>query len=366
MEYAIISAICLILGFLLSFFLYRNSGPQNNSGKSLEHLLELQKKDWEKNQLDFRGLVEPLKDNLKNLDKHIRELESKREGAYKSLGKELEQLSIQQKELQDSTKDLKNALRSSSTRGRWGEMKLKRIVELAGLQKHVDYDDQVTTQSDDSSIRPDMVVYLPNKGIIVIDSKAPLKAYLDSSEQDNPDIAKELLIKHAQATRAFMRSLHQKSYWSQFKNSPELVVMFVPLESALYSAFENDKDLFDDALKNKVLIVSSVSLLALLKAVSHGWINVEFDKNTQKIVDEGRKLYDRFNIFSLMFKDIGKKLKTAQIAYNKASSSMKSRVIPSMERFKEMGAGSAEIEEPDLLDIGSEEINEDEKTVVEE
>ena len=163
-----------------------------------------------------------------------------------------------------------------------------------------------------------------------------------------------------------MRSLYQKSYWSQFENSPELIVMFIPLESALYASFENDKDLFDDALKNKVLIVSSVSLLALLKAVSHGWINVEFDKNTQKIVEEGRKLYDRFNIFSLMFKDIGKKLKTAQLAYNKASSSMKSRVIPSMERFKEMGAGSADIEEPDLLDVGLEEINEDEKTVVEE
>ena len=167
-------------------------------------------------------------------------METKREGAYKSLEKELEQLGRAQKELHDTAHDLESALRSSSTRGRWGEMKLKRIVELAGLQKHVDYDDQVTTQSDDSSIRPDMVVYLPNKGIIVIDSKAPLKAYLDSSEQDNPDIAKELLIKHAQATRAFMRSLHQKSYWSQFENSPELVVMFVPLESALYAAFEND------------------------------------------------------------------------------------------------------------------------------
>ena len=133
MEYAIISAICLIIGFLLSFFLLRNNESQNNSGKNIEHLLELQKKDWEKNQVYFKGLVEPLKDNLKNLDKHIRELESKREGAYKSLGKELEQLGIHQKELQDSTKDLKNALRSSSTRGRWGEMKLKRIVELAGL-----------------------------------------------------------------------------------------------------------------------------------------------------------------------------------------------------------------------------------------
>ena len=199
MQYAIISAICLILGFLLSFFFIHKTS-NNNSDKNLEHLLELQKKDWEKNQVDFKGLVEPLKGNLKDLDKYIRELESKREGAYKSLGKELEQLGIHQKELQDSTKDLKNALRSSSTRGRWGEMKLKRIVELAGLQKHVDYDDQVTTQSDDSNIRPDMVVYLPNKGTIVIDSKAPLKAYLDSSEQDNPDLAKELLIKHAQAT----------------------------------------------------------------------------------------------------------------------------------------------------------------------
>tara|TARA_B110000263_G_C14869748_1_gene312425 strand:- start:22 stop:495 length:474 start_codon:yes stop_codon:yes gene_type:complete len=148
-----------------------------------------------------------------------------------------------------------------------------------------------------------------------------------------------------------MRSLSQKAYWAQFDNTPELVVMFIPLESALYSAFEQDKNLFDDALKNKVLIVSAISLLALLKAVSYGWMQVKLDENTQKIADEGRRVYERFIKFLSLFEDIGKKLNTAMGSYNKALGSMQSRIIPSMRRLKDMGAGSDEIEDSNLLDV---------------
>ena len=353
MEYTIIAITCLIVGFLLSYFILKqnkNSDVKNLSN-DIKHLLEIQKKDWEKGQIDFKGVVNPLKDNLKTLDKQIREIELKREGAYKSLEKELEQLEAFQKELHDTTHDLESALRSSSARGKWGEMKLRNIVELSGLQKHIDFVEQTTTHSDESDIRPDMIVNLPNGGLVVIDSKAPLKSYLNACESEEEDKTKEELTKHSKSTRAFMRTLSQKAYWSQFENSPELVVMFVPLESALYAAFENDKDLFEDALKNKVLIVSAVSLLALLKAVSYGWMQVKLDENTQKIADEGKKLYERFIKFSSMFEEIGKRLNTTKIYYNKALSSMESRLIPSMKRLKDMGAGSEEIGKSELLDI---------------
>ena len=353
MEYSIIAIVSVIIGFVLSYFLFKKNDGMNtdNLSKDIKHLLELQRKDWEKGQIDFKGVVNPLQENLKSLDKHIRDMETKREGAYKSLEKELEQLGRAQKELHDTAHDLESALRSSSTRGRWGEMKLKNIVELAGLQKHVDFIEQTTKHGEDGDIRPDMIVNLPNGGIMVIDSKAPLKAYLDACESSDPEEQKNELIKHSKSTRTFMKSLSQKSYWSQFDNTPELVIMFIPLEAALYASFENDKDLFDDAIKNKVLIVSAVSLLALLKAVSYGWMHVKLDENTQKIADEGRSLYERFSKFSAMFDDIGKKLNTAKTSYNKALSSMQSRLIPSMKRLKDMGAGSEDIESSQLLDV---------------
>ena len=267
MEYAIIVIISLLVGFFLSAFIYNkfNSSVNNDTlSKNIEHLLELQKKDWDKGQSDFKGILEPLKENLTKLDKQVREIETKREGAYKSLEKELEQLGKFQLQLQETTHGLENALKSSSTRGRWGEIKLKNIIELAGLQKHVDFIEQTTSYGEDGTIRPDMIVNLPNGGIIIIDSKAPLKAYLDANETKDNEKENKLLLEHSKSMRQFMRTLSQKAYWSQFENSPDLVVMFIPLESALYASFERDKDLFDDALKSKVLIVSAVSLLALL------------------------------------------------------------------------------------------------------
>jgi len=354
MEYIIISITAVIFGFFLSQW-FINRAERNDS--NIEHLFSLQRKDWEKGQSDFKGLLDPLKENLNKLDQQVRELETKREGAYKSLEKELEQLGKFQQQLYSTTQGLESALKSSSSRGRWGEMKLKNIIELAGLQKHVDFIEQITKHGEDGDIRPDLVVNLPNGGNIIIDSKAPLKSFLRSNESNDNDNVKDLLLDHAKSTRNFMRSLSQKSYWSQFDNSPELVVMFIPLESALYSAFEYDKNLFDDALKSKVLIVSAVSLLALLKAVSYGWMQVKLDENNQKIADEGRLLYERFTKFISLFEDIGKRLNMTVASFNKAIGSMNLRVLPSMKRLKDMGAGSEEINEGNLLDINMENTN---------
>jgi DNA recombination protein RmuC len=356
MEYSLIAIFSFILGLLLYHFLFNKSEPVNFDGlsKDIQHLLDIQRKDWEKGQIDLKGVVNPLSENLKILDKQIREIETKREGAYKSLEKELEQLGL--------AHDLESALRSSSTRGQWGEMKLENIAKIAGLQKNIDYTTQETIHRDGSDIRPDMIVNLPNRGCIAIDAKAPLKSYLNASESQDETIQKDELVKHSKSMRTFMRSLYQKEYWSQFENAPELVVMFVPLESALYSAFEHDKELFDDALKHKVLIVSAVSLIALLKSIHHGWMQVQLDENTQKIADAGRNLYERFSKFSSMFQDIGKKLNTTQTAFNKAASSMNARLIPSMKKLKDMGTGSEEIKTSELLDVFEE--SEDENQLI--
>tara|TARA_Y100001970_G_C14232607_1_gene859616 strand:+ start:1157 stop:2257 length:1101 start_codon:yes stop_codon:yes gene_type:complete len=361
MEYAIIVIISLLVGVFLSTFIYNKSNNSLNNetlSKNIEHLLEIQKKDWDRGQSDFKGILEPLKGNLEKLDKQVRDMEAKREGAYKSLEKELEHLGKFQSQLQETTHGLESALRSSSSRGRWGEIKLKNIIELAGLQEHIDFVEQTTTHGKDGTIRPDMVVNLPNGGVVIIDSKAPLKAYLDANDTQDDSLKQKLLLDHSKSMRQFMKSLSNKEYWSQFSESPDLVVMFIPLESALYTSFEYDKDLFDDALKSKVLIVSAVSLLALLKAIAYGWMQVKLDENTQKIADEGRLVYDRFVKFYGMFEEIGKRLTSAMTSYNKALGSMQSRIIPSMRRLKEMGAGSDNINNSDLLDV---EVSQDEK-----
>ena len=223
MEYTIIiilSAVCLLLVFCMFYIITKSSNQSDGLNDSIKNLFEIQKGDFENKQLKLEGLFNPLNENLNKLNDHVRELEIKREGAYKSLGAELKQLASQQKELQDTTTDLKNALKSSTARGKWGEIKLRNIVKLSGMDQHIDFQEQTTTKTEEGSIRPDMIVNLPNGGIIVVDAKSPYKSFLESIEEDDPDASRELLEKHAKATRTFMRSLSQKNTGSNLKIKP--------------------------------------------------------------------------------------------------------------------------------------------------
>ncbi|GAB4364452.1 MAG: hypothetical protein Kow0042_03030 [Calditrichia bacterium] len=321
----------------------------NEARSKLNEILELQKKDWGLQKEEFKHLVEPLEKNLDDLDKQVRELEQKREGAYQRLNQQIFQLGQAYQEMHKTTLTLSQALKSSSVRGRWGEVQLRRIAEMAGMISYVDFSEQVSTGEG----RPDMLIRLPNEGIIPVDSKAPMNAYLDAQQIQDEDLRQQKLSEHARALRNHMKTLSQKAYWSQFQRSPEFVVMVVPYDSGLTAAFERDGKLLEDALDNKVLIVSPVSLLALLKVIAYGWLQLQLAENAQKIAEQGKDLYNRFVIFSGHLADVGKRLNATVQAYNKAAGSMESRVMPAISRLKEMGAGSGELPKISQIDSQS-------------
>lgn len=296
---------------------------------------------------DFQGVVDPLKESLTSMDTHVRELEKNREGAYKSLEQQLAQLRDTHTKLQQSTITLAEALRSPTVRGRWGEIQLRRVVEMAGMVNHVSFDEQATTDLG----RPDMIAYLPNGGVLPVDSKVPLASYLAAMESRDEDARKHHLREHARAMKSRVKELGQKQYWDQFPSSPDFVVMFVPNEACLGAAFEHDPELLEYAIDKKVLISSPVTLLALLRAVAYGWQQHQITENALRIADEGRELYARLDTFVSHLGDVGDSLGKAVERYNRAVGSMEKRLMPSARRFKELGLSNQEIEAPDDIDV---------------
>ncbi len=319
----------------------------NQAKEKLSELLALQKRDWSLQKEEFRNLVDPLGKNLEELDKQIQEMEQKREGAYQSLAQQVVQMGSSYQELQKTTFHLTQALKSTTVRGRWGEVQLRRIAEMAGMISCVDFSEQVALEEG----RPDMLIHLPNEGIIPVDSKAPMNAYLEAQEIQDEDARRKKLDEHGKAMRNHMKSLAQKAYWSQFKRSPEFVVMVVPYDPGLTAAFERDGKLLEDALENKVMIVSPVSLLALLKVIAYGWLQLQLAQNAQKIAEQGKELFNRFNTFSQHLSEVGSRLNMTVQSFNKAVGSLESRIKPSVQRLREMGAGSSD--SPDVPQVDS-------------
>jgi DNA recombination protein RmuC len=285
-------------------------------------------------------VVGPLKDELSKLDKHVRDLEARREGAYSAIGTQLDGLHKLQSSLKEQTTTLAQALKAPTVRGRWGEIHLRRIVELCGLEKHVDFSEQEGSQSG----RPDMIVRLPERGIVPVDSKVPLDAFLKAMETDNEDARKVLLAQHAQAFRARVVELSKRAYWDQFDATPEIVVMFVPVEASVSAAFLADRDLFEDAFKNKVLITSPISLFALLKAVAFGWQQQQVAENAKEIAAQGKTVYERLASFIGHLSGVGRSLEASVKKYNEAMGSLDARLMPAARKLREMGVGAGEIE----------------------
>jgi len=258
-------------------------------------------------------LVTPLKENLVSLGKQVQELETKREGAYKGLQEQLKNLAVSHTELQRTTVTLTQALRSPTVRGRWGELQLRRVVEMAGMSKNVSYSEQVSVDGS----RPDMIANLPNGGILPLDAKAPLEAYLDAMQAQDDSVRKTKLVQHAKAMKSRVRELGQKQYWTQFDKTPDFVVMFVPNEACLGAAFEADPDLLNFAINQHVLIASPVTLLALLKAVAYGWQQQQITENSRHIAEQGELLYQRLKTFLAHLSDVQKNLnRTVQSLIN--------------------------------------------------
>jgi len=291
---------------------------------------------------ELTGVIAPLKEELTKLDKQVRDLEAKREGAYSSLGAQLQGLHNLQDSLRQQTTTLAQALKSPTVRGRWGEIHLRRLVELSGMGRHVDFSEQESTDAG----RPDMVIRLPEKGIVPVDSKVPLDAFLRAMDTEDEEARRQLMAEHARAFRGRIRELAQRAYWEQFERIPEVVVMFVPVEASLSAAFQSDRDLFEYALQNKVLVTSPIALFALLRSIAFGWQQQQVAENAEQIAAQGKALYERVATFVGHVAGMGKSLDASVKKYNEAVGSLDARVLPAARRLRELGVGNAEIEAP--------------------
>jgi len=308
--------------------------------KSLEAVLAEAKGDLGKRQEAISGLVKPLAETLKQYEAHVRALETSRQKAYTSLDEQVKSLVITHQQLQKETGNLVTALRTPQVRGRWGEMTLRRAVELAGMSEHCDFTEQVTVESDEGRLRPDLVVHLPAGRQIVVDAKVSLDAYLDMMSAETEEQRAEFLKRHARQLRGHMSALAGKAYWNQFESAPELVVMFIPGESFFAAAVDCDHALIEDGMRERVMLATPTTLLALFHAIAYGWRQEQIAKNAQRISELGKVLYERMRILSGYINDVGKGLDKANTSYNKAVRSMETRVLPAARRFEDLGAVS--------------------------
>lgn len=299
----------------------------------------------------------PMKKLLEEQNKAVADLESKRVKAYTQLDSSIKHLIEGHEKLDATAGQLASALRRPDQRGRWGEMQLRNVVELAGMVKHCDFHEQSSTSSEEGAHRPDMLVRMPGDGKIIVDAKSPLQHYLDALDQPAGSAERDaLMLKHAETVQGHARALWKKEYWKSFDPTPELVVMFVPLESAFVAALEVKPDLHARALENKVLIATPTLLLGLLRSVAWGWRQESVAENAQRIADLGRVLHDRIGVLLNYWSDVGRKLDSAVTAYNKAVGSVQSRLIPAARDLQSLGAAAPkELAEPGQItrDIAS-------------
>ncbi len=309
---------------------------------TLEKYQEGAKCDLEKRQQAIHDLFNPVKDTLQKIDTGMRQLEKERKGDQELLKEQIRSLVENEKQLKNETSKLVKALRTPLTRGRWGEIQLRRVVELAGMLNHCDFFEQ--QQDDQGRYRPDLLVRLPGGRQVVIDCKVPLEGYLDAIQSSN-EHEKELKLKdHARQVRAHVTALSKRSYWEHFQPTPEFVVLFLPAETFFSAALEYDPALIEAGAEHKVIIATPTTLIALLRAVSYGWKQENLSKHVEQLHRLGQDLYKRLIDLSGHWMKMGRSLTGAVDAYNKGMGSFETRVLVTARKLKEMGITQGEVE----------------------
>jgi DNA recombination protein RmuC len=305
-----------------------------------------------------------VRETLARVQSQLAQVDNAREGSYREVRSELGSLRDSQELLRKAADDLTRSLRSPNVRGKWGEVQLKRIVELAGMIEHCDFVEKETATTENGSRQqPDLIVKLPGEATIVIDSKVPIDAYLAATGAKDESVRDGHLAAHVRQTRDHIRTLGAKEYWKQFQPSPEFVVMFLPLEPLLQAAFEQDDSLLEYASSVGVVPATPMTLLGLLKAIASGWKQQQLAKNAEEIQQIGRDLYDRLSTMVEHLENVGRNIKQAADSYDRFVGSLETKVLPGARRFKELGVSSAkELEIPDQLSLSMRRVIKEELT----
>jgi DNA recombination protein RmuC len=325
---------------------------QNVMDRIVVQLSEISGRQGEERDRTLRATVGPVADLLQRFEQHVHEVEKDRKEAYGGITSQVESLRRSQEQLTVETKNLVTALRRPQTRGRWGELQLRKVVEMAGMAEHCDFDEQLSVRTGDDPLqRPDLVVHLPDGAEVVVDSKVPLSAYLDAIEATDDDARTRGLRTHAAQVRTHVQKLSSKEYWRQFERSPDFVVCFVPGDALLSAAFEADPTLTEYALANHVLLTGPTALIALLQTVSYGWRQERLARHTAEIQQLAGQLYERLGKFAGHLSKMRSSLDRTVGSYNEAVNSLERRLLPTARKLRALGVGETdgELELPEPI-----------------